>query len=137
MKRGRPRGTEKSGALRGQVGAQNFGATKFPKKMKRKKIARRAAEGSRGKTSAKRYEMMDQVREGEPDPETKRRINAHEAVDRFCDEALPELIKLARVPEVPEARRRAFWVAAGDLLWDCWLTRGNIHEHSELRGNVS
>ena len=95
-----------------------------------KKVARNTTGAVRGKTSAKRQD----IRIGEPDPETARRMAANEVVSRFCAESLPKLIELARVPNV---RRDAFWWDAGDILSDLLLTQGNIHANLELLKNAS
>jgi hypothetical protein len=86
-----------------------------------------------GTTSAKRHDLNEKVYIGELS-DIARRIATHEVVARFCDEALPKLIELARVPK---ARRNGFWWAVGDALLDCLLTRGDIHANSELQKNES
>jgi hypothetical protein len=99
-------------------------------KRRLKKVARNTADTVRGKTSAKRHD----IRIGKPDPETARRIAAHEVVARFCDKSLSKLIELARVPK---ARRDAFWWDLGDVLLDFLLTQANIHANLELLKNAS
>src|SRR5262245_25163720 len=99
-------------------------------KRRSKKVARNMTDVGRGKTSANRRD----IRVGEPDPETARRMAAHEVLARFCDKSLSKLIELARVPK---ARRDAFWWNVGDVLLEVLLTQGNIHANLELLKNAS
>jgi hypothetical protein len=88
----------------------------------------------RGKTSAKRHDVVEKVRTGEPDPEDARRIAALEVVRQFSQGAIRKLADLAHVPK---AHRDGFWWAVGDALFDCSLTQGDIRANLELQRNAS
>jgi hypothetical protein len=103
-------------------------------KQRSNKVPRSTTDAVRDKASAKSDEIVEKVAGGEPDSVDKRRVKALEIVNRFSHEALPKLADLAHVPK---QHRDRFWWDVGDLLLDCLITQGDIHENLELRKNAS